>query len=267
MQEGVSTGSPKWSPDSKRVVFYEVPTAHTFAARIYAQGMVTSQIVSVDVATGARVEQTSGPGLKVGPQYLSADRIAYLVKAGPNAGLAFTSGAPGIKGIGTQSGLVAGRQAGGLSEGGFHGATAKSAALQLGSGYGVQYTDVFPRFSRDGKLAISDIRNLATTATASISVMNADGSGKKVVFSDKYGRGLRAHMVSRRAVDRFRIRRILRRARDHPGQSDDGARRWFASNPRISPRVCPIADFRHGRRMESRSFTASGETANTACGC
>src|SRR2546428_697542 len=51
----------------------------------------------------------------------------------------------------------------------------------------VQYTDVFPRFSRDGKLAISDIKNLATTATASISVMNADGSGRKVVFSDKSG--------------------------------------------------------------------------------
>ena len=60
-KEGVSTGSPKWSPDSKRVVFYEVPTAHTFAARIYAQGMVTSQIVSVDIATGARIEQTLGP--------------------------------------------------------------------------------------------------------------------------------------------------------------------------------------------------------------
>src|SRR5258708_4495228 len=34
MQAGVSTGSARWSPDSKRVVFYEVPTAQTFAARI-----------------------------------------------------------------------------------------------------------------------------------------------------------------------------------------------------------------------------------------
>src|SRR5438874_13406741 len=74
-KEGVSSGSPKWSPDSKRVVFYELPTAHTFAARVYAQGMVTSQIVSVDVATGTRAEQTSGPGLKVSPQYVSADHI------------------------------------------------------------------------------------------------------------------------------------------------------------------------------------------------
>jgi Tol biopolymer transport system component len=46
---------------------------------------------------------------------------------------------------------------------------------------------VFPQFSRDGRLAISDIKNLANTARASISVMNADGSNSKVVFSDPSG--------------------------------------------------------------------------------
>ena len=51
----------------------------------------------------------------------------------------------------------------------------------------VRYTDVFPQFSRDGRLAISDIKNLANTARASISVMNADGSNSKVVFSDPSG--------------------------------------------------------------------------------
>ena len=187
MQAGVSTGSAKWSPDSKRVVFYEVPTAQTFAARIYAQGMVTSQIVSVDVDSGARVEHTSGPGLKVSPQYLSMDRIAYLVKAGPNAGLAFTSGAAGMKGMlrnpawspdGT--GVV-------YQKVDFTARPQNQPLYSWDPDIEVQYTDVFPRFSRDGKLAISDIKNLATTATASISVMNADGSGKKVVFSDKSG--------------------------------------------------------------------------------
>ena len=187
MQAGVSTGSAKWSPDSKRVVFYEVPTAQTFAARIYAQGMVTSQIVSVDVDSGARVEHTSGPGLKVSPQYLSMDRIAYLVKAGPNAGLAFTSGAAGMKGMlrnpawspdGT--GVV-------YQKVDFTARPQNQPLYSWDPDMEVQYTDVFPRFSRDGKLAISDIKNLATTATASISVMNADGSGKKVVFSDKSG--------------------------------------------------------------------------------
>jgi len=187
MKEGVSSGSPKWSPDGKRVVFYELPTAHTFAARIYAQGMVTSQIVSVDLATGARVEHTSGPGLKVGPQYLSADRIAYLVKAGPNAGLAFTPGETGVKGMLRNPAWSPDGKQVVYQKVDFTARPQNQPLYSWDPDMEIQYTDVFPRFSRDGKLAISDIKNLATTAAASISVMNADGSDKKVVFSDKNG--------------------------------------------------------------------------------
>jgi Tol biopolymer transport system component len=187
MQEGVSSGSPKWSPDSKRVVFYEVPTAHTFAARIYAQNMVTSQIVSVDVATGARVEHTSGPGLKVGPQYLSAEGIAYLIKAGPNAGLAFTSGGTWLRGsVRNPAWSPDGKQVV-YQKVDFAARPQNQPLYSWDPDMQFEYTDVFPRFSRDGKLAISDIKNLATVATASISVMNADGSDKKVVFADKSG--------------------------------------------------------------------------------
>jgi len=169
------------------VVFYEVPTAHTFAARIYAQGMVTSQIVSVDITSGARVEQTTGQGLKVSPQYISADRIAYLIKAGPNAGLAFTSGEAGMKGMVRNPAWSPDGKQVVYQKVDFTARPQNQALYSWEPDMEVQYTDVFPRFSRDGKLAISDIKNLATVATASISVMNADGSDKKVVFSDKEG--------------------------------------------------------------------------------
>ena len=54
--DGQLAGSPKWSPDGARVVFYELAVADTFRARWLAdQPLVESRIVSVDVATGARV--------------------------------------------------------------------------------------------------------------------------------------------------------------------------------------------------------------------
>src|SRR5215475_4968607 len=38
---GVTAGSPRWSPDGRRLVFYELDTALTFAARMAAQPMAT----------------------------------------------------------------------------------------------------------------------------------------------------------------------------------------------------------------------------------
>lgn len=186
-EPGSADGSPKWSPDSKRVVFYELPTAHTFAARIYAQGMVTSQIISVDIASGARKTETSGPGLKVAPQYLSADRIAYLIKAGSNAGLAFTQGEAGAKGMLRNPAWSPDGKQVVYQKVDFTARPQNQELYSWDPDTEVQYTDVFPRFSVDGRLAISDIRNLATTPTASISVMNADGTDRKIIFQDKSG--------------------------------------------------------------------------------
>jgi Tol biopolymer transport system component len=183
---GVTTGSPKWSSDSRRIVFYEVPTEWTFAARIQAQGRVTSQIVSLDVASGARAVHTSGPGLKVSPQFVGADRIGYLVKAAPQpaqTGLAYTSGGAPVGGSFRNPAW---------SPDGTHVVyqkadyTARPQNQPLYSwepGLDVRYTEVFPHFSKDGRLAVSEIRNLANTAKAEVAVMNADGSNRKVIYS------------------------------------------------------------------------------------
>jgi Tol biopolymer transport system component len=85
------SGSPKWSADGERIVFYELPVRDTFAARARETGAASS-IVSVDLATGQRVVHAQGPGLNVSPQFVAADRIAYLAKSGRSAALAFTSG-------------------------------------------------------------------------------------------------------------------------------------------------------------------------------
>src|SRR4030095_8629530 len=185
---GVTTGSPRWSTDGRRLLFYEVYTALTFSARIVAQPMVTSQIVSVDVATGTRTVHTSGPGLKVSPQYLSATRIGYLMKAAPRGMqtvLAFTTGA-GIPTDGTF------RNPSWSPDGtrvvyhrpDFTARPQNQPLYSWDADTDYRYTDGFPHFSDDGRLAISQLSNLATPQAA-IAVMNADGSNRRVVFSDK----------------------------------------------------------------------------------
>ena len=94
-QPGICAGSPKWSTDGKRIVFYEIPVEQTWDAhRPELVASATSQIVSVDVSTGDRIEHTSGPGLKLMPQFVSANEIGYLAKGGANEGLAYTDERP-----------------------------------------------------------------------------------------------------------------------------------------------------------------------------
>ncbi|KAG6356711.1 hypothetical protein INS49_014585 [Diaporthe citri] len=79
---GCSLGSPAWSPDGARVAFYEIAREDTYNChRPEAINSTTSQIVSVDFATGAdRVEHTSGAGIKFSPQWVTNSSLGCLVK-------------------------------------------------------------------------------------------------------------------------------------------------------------------------------------------
>ena len=93
MDSQMMAGSPKWSADGRTIVFYEMPVRDTFGAHF---GEAASSIVSVDLDTDERTVHASGPGLKVSPQFIARDRIAYLVKTRSSGTLAFTSGEAGL---------------------------------------------------------------------------------------------------------------------------------------------------------------------------
>ncbi|HEX7296477.1 MAG TPA: hypothetical protein VF251_12025, partial [Pyrinomonadaceae bacterium] len=57
-------------------------------------GTGTTQIESVEIATGTRQALSSGPGLKVFPRWVSARRVAYLTRAG----IRFTGGEDELRG-------------------------------------------------------------------------------------------------------------------------------------------------------------------------
>ncbi|HXJ38356.1 MAG TPA: hypothetical protein VNH18_03700, partial [Bryobacteraceae bacterium] len=174
---GKFAGSPKWSADGRRVVFYEMTVEDTWPAR-FGSADAKSQIVSIDVMTGARTEHTSGPGLKVSPQFLTADRVGYLIKAGDHAGLAFTSGQPGAAGeMRSPAWSADGKQV--VYQKFSYVRRAQNLPLfNRDPDFELIYSEIFPAFSRDGKsLVLSDRKDLPGMETA-LCVMDPDGANR-----------------------------------------------------------------------------------------
>jgi len=92
---GGYAGSPRWSRDGRRVVYYQTAPRDVYPAR-WETG--TSQIVSIDLETGAIEFHTKGPGVKVSPRFVEDHDVAYVVNFGDKQGLHFTSGQSGPTG-------------------------------------------------------------------------------------------------------------------------------------------------------------------------
>ncbi len=193
-QDGMCTGAPKWSADGKRLVFYEIPVEQTWAAHWPGQdNSTTSQIVSIDVETGERQTHTSGPGLKVMPQFLANGTIGYLAKAGAAKGLAYT-GSPTTANVP----LVAGdmKSPAWSPDGklvvyervGFRPRPQNLSLFSWDPEHEYRYTDVFPSFSKDGKLLLT-----RKDGDSSLDIMNADGSNRQEVFASKGGAAFSPH--------------------------------------------------------------------------
>lgn len=172
-------GSPQWSPDGKRLVFYETTVEATWGARRPEKiAAVTAQIVSIDVESGARIEHTSGPGFKVAPQFLNAQELAYHIKGGPLEGLYFTSGKPMVK-----AELRSPKWSPDGSKLIYEKVSFKPRPQNLplyswDPDWDYRHTDVFPALSRDGKLVFTE-----KSVDSSIVISDPDGSNRKRIFA------------------------------------------------------------------------------------
>lgn len=90
-------GSPTWSPDGKRLVFYEAEMKDVQSITSVRRLRGTTQIVTVDLLTNERRVLTNGAGEKWSPQWLAEGRKAY-VSGGAAGGLEFTDGQKGVRG-------------------------------------------------------------------------------------------------------------------------------------------------------------------------
>jgi Tol biopolymer transport system component len=186
-----STGAPQWSADGRKIVVYELPTRDTFGARMGGAGIAqlsaTSQIVEIDVASGARTVVTQGGGLKTNPHYLPGGLIAYLMKAaprdGPAAGIVYANGTRGPEGaVRNPSWSPDGKSVVYYR----FDVTNRAQYTQLYSwdpAREYRYTDVFPTLcAKSGRIALTDLDFPFGNPTASISVMNIDGSERRKIF-------------------------------------------------------------------------------------
>jgi Tol biopolymer transport system component len=188
---GYCLGSPRWSPDGKRVVFYEMATEQTWCARRpECVASVVSQIVSVDVVAGERAEHTSGPGLKVFPQFLSGEEIAYYRKGGPDEGIVYASGRLGFKAALRSPTWSPDGKTVIYEKTGWRGWTQNEQLYSWDPDWEYRYTDVFPALSRDGKLAITE-----KNQNSSVVIMDPDGANRKRIF-DTAESGLNPWQIS-----------------------------------------------------------------------
>jgi Tol biopolymer transport system component len=175
---GFCLGSPKWSPNGRRVIYYEISTEQTWGARrpeLIAS--VESQIGSVDVATGEPLVHTAGPGLKVFPQFLTLSEIAYHRKGGADEGIVYTSERAGFKRVlRSPNWSPDGRQVV-YEKVTFRGWRENQPLYSWDADWDYRYTDVFPVLARDGTLAFTE-----KAANSSIVTLSPDGSNRRRVY-------------------------------------------------------------------------------------
>lgn len=192
---GITAGSPRWSPDGRRLVFYEIPVEQTWMAHWPgAAARTTSQIVSVELATGKRVEHTTGPGLKVWPQFLSNENIGYLVKAGSGEGIAYTGHSTGIAGSMRAPSWSPDGKYIIYEKVGFRPRAQNLLLYSWDPAYEYRYTDVFPNLSKDGKQLLLTRKDGdgkliigRGDGNSGLSIMDPDGSNRKEIFRAEDG--------------------------------------------------------------------------------
>jgi len=175
-------GSPAWSADGTRLVYYEAIGAEVGNITSPLRRRGTTQVVSIDLATSERQVLTTGAGEKWSPHWNKDGRIAYA-SGGPDGGVEFVSGAPGARGeVRSPSWSPDGRRMV------FHrDVESRWPPIQAWPSRDARFrlvrTGIFPSYSPEGdRLVVND--RTAGALHNSILVMDADGSRRSILFSD-----------------------------------------------------------------------------------
>ncbi|HTE10158.1 MAG TPA: hypothetical protein VK645_04295 [Chitinophagaceae bacterium] len=90
-------GSPCWSPDGKKIVFYEAALQQVRNMNTVMKVNATTQLSVINVFDNTKQTITKDTGEKIYPRWFADNSIAYTTW-GKNPGILFTNGKTGIKG-------------------------------------------------------------------------------------------------------------------------------------------------------------------------
>src|SRR3954451_23334990 len=155
----------------------------------------TSQVVVMDMGTGGLTALARRAGLKTNPQYLADGSVGFLYKASskdaPNAGIAYTSGSAGPRGVVRNPSWSPDGRTVVYYKLDLTNRAQNTPLYSWDKKREYRYTDVFPAICpKSGQLALTDLDFLFGNASASVSVMNADGTARKKIFQRKEGASL-----------------------------------------------------------------------------
>jgi TolB protein len=184
-------GSPKWMPDSRRVVVYCMTAQQTLANRIVSPGQGSdTRLMTVDTMTGASTELPAA-GVKINPSPLGQNEIGYIRKDTPNAGIYYMSGQRGPQGpIRRASWSPDGKLVV------FHkrvpeNPTSFQKAFSRNSNYDLQIVNgTLPSFNRSGTQFVTTGFPNGGASTSAITVTAVATGASQVVYRDKTNNAL-----------------------------------------------------------------------------
>jgi Tol biopolymer transport system component len=200
-----AVGGSSWSPDGRALAVFEASPEHWLSlGRSFASPGAVSQIVRVDVTTGARTPLTTGPGRKYAPQWLGDGRVAYPrsdAEEQPAAAsasgrrrpdywserIAFTDGTNGPAGI-----FIGARWSPDGKRMVFHRFVEQMpppvrTEFSPDPQFSLVRTGSFPSYSPDGRQIVDTDNGLRISEAdlprqTRMFIVNADGSGRRVLF-------------------------------------------------------------------------------------
>ncbi|KAL4922039.1 hypothetical protein BDW62DRAFT_197276 [Aspergillus aurantiobrunneus] len=197
---GYSLGSPKWSPDGRRIVYYEMTREATWGAhRPESVDSTSSIIVSVDFATARdRQVEVDGAGVKAFPHYITDSTIGYHLKGTSKEGIYTTDGAYLNKTIRSPSWSPDGRMI-------VYEKTAWNVRPMNKKMYSwdedreYRFTDVFPQMSNQNRLALTEKQ----LGNSSIVTLDPDGSNASTAYNNANSTLVSSSLVSQGLAGAF----------------------------------------------------------------